>query len=105
MPNRVTKVPAGGAGRQAVIDLETRERIVAHLRQQMELRQVASIRQMAEKLGLSHTYLIRTLSGVQTGGLELVIRMHRVLHISSDVLLDENPPQKYFEKESQKNGR
>lgn len=74
------------------IDEVTRDRIVAWIRYEMHKRAPISQRQFALKIGVSHAYLSRTLSGAQRPGLELLTRLHRRLHVSADRMLDEDPP-------------
>lgn len=77
---------------RGIIDQETRDRIRAWISYEMKRRDIESIREFAEKLGVNHAYLSRIISGQQTAGLELVLRMHRKLHMSADVILDDDPP-------------
>lgn len=90
----------GGKRRTAAVDQETRDRLAAWLRHEIKRRAISgespSQRQIAEKLGLSHAYLSRILTGVQTAGLEVLIRLHRVFHVDANVLLDDDPPSDFF---------
>lgn len=74
------------------IDHQTRRRIAAWIRVEMEDRGAASVREFARHLGVSHAYLSRVIAGSQTPGLELVLRLTRRLDLSADRLLNEEPP-------------
>jgi transcriptional regulator with XRE-family HTH domain len=80
-------MPAGSR-----IDKETRRRITAWIRVEMEDRGVQSAREFARFIGVSNAYLSRVLAGDQTPGLELVLRLTRRLELSADRLLNEEPP-------------
>jgi transcriptional regulator with XRE-family HTH domain len=81
----------GGYGR-GTMDADTRKRIRGWLLYEMKKRDIVSIREMARKIGVAHTYVTRVLNEETTPGLEFVVRMHRTLHISMDTLCDEDPP-------------
>jgi plasmid maintenance system antidote protein VapI len=85
--------PASRIGRGEV-DQETRERIRKWIVYEMKRRQIDSIREMAGKLDVSHSFLARILNGDQSAGLEMVLRLNRRLHIDAQVLLNEDPPTK-----------
>ncbi|HET8540135.1 MAG TPA: helix-turn-helix transcriptional regulator [Anaeromyxobacter sp.] len=81
---------------RGTIDEETRGRVVAWLRREQEDQGIASIRELARRLGLSHSYLARVLSGSQAPGLDLVLRFTRTFGLSADRVLEEDPPRRYF---------
>ncbi len=81
---------------RGTIDEETRGRIVAWLRREQEDQALASIRELARRLGLSHSYVARVLSGALAPGLDLVLRFTRTFGLSADRVLNEDPPRRYF---------
>jgi transcriptional regulator with XRE-family HTH domain len=84
-------LPGAAMPPRSRIDLTTRRRIAAWIRVEMEDRGVASAREFARTIGVSAPYLSRILSGDQTPGLELVLRLTRKLGLSADRLLNEEP--------------
>jgi transcriptional regulator with XRE-family HTH domain len=69
-----------------------RDRIRAWIAYEMKRRDIESIREFAELVEVNHAYLSRVISGKQTAGLELLLRLHQNLHISADRILDQDPP-------------
>jgi transcriptional regulator with XRE-family HTH domain len=81
---------------RGTIDEETRRRVVAWLRREREEQGFASIRKLARRLEVSHSYLARVLGGAQAPGLDLVLRLTRIFGLSADRVLNEDPPRRYF---------
>ncbi len=81
---------------RGTIDEETRSRVVAWLRREQEDQGLASIRELARRLGVSHSYVARILSGDQAPGLDLVVRFTRTFGLSADRVLNEDPPRRYY---------
>jgi transcriptional regulator with XRE-family HTH domain len=73
-------------------DIETRQRIAAWARHMMEVHSIASGNELARRLGLSSPTIALVLSGDRTAGLDFLVKLHRVFHISADALLDSDPP-------------
>ncbi|HUL60230.1 MAG TPA: hypothetical protein VLU43_13190 [Anaeromyxobacteraceae bacterium] len=84
----VTKGASSRSGPQA----ETDARIAGWIRFEMQARRIASIRQLARMLAVSHGYLARVVSRRQRPGLDLLVRLTRTLHLDADRLLNEDPP-------------
>ena len=78
------------------VDIKSRLRIVGHLRQVYETRQFRSVREMAGRLDYSVASLARVLNGEQGPGLELLQKVHQILHVSIDHMLDDDPPERYM---------
>lgn len=79
------------------IDIKTRQRIAANLRLLRHQFRFQSDAAMAEALGLSRGVMNRALKGERTVGLEVVLKVHRGLHVSLDWLVDKDPPQQWFD--------
>jgi transcriptional regulator with XRE-family HTH domain len=79
------------------IDRETRLRVAAHLRQLKYKFQFESDAAMAERLGLSRGVVNRALKGERTVGLDVLLKIHRKLHVSIDWLVDEPPPEEWMD--------
>lgn len=77
---------------RGTVDQVIRDRIRAWIQYEMTRRQIGSIRELAEMIDVNHAYLSRVIAGNQTAGLELVLRLHRKLHISADAMFDSDPP-------------
>lgn len=88
--------------RKGETDMTTRKRIAAWVRYEIRHRDGSSQREFAHLLDLSHTYINRILSEEQTAGMELLIAMHRKLGVSADKLLDRDPPEEFFQQDSEK---
>lgn len=78
------------------IDRRTRWRIAAHVRKVMEERDISQA-DLARTTGVDAGNLSKLLRGVDDRiGLEFVLALHRKLHIDANVLLDHDPPRKFF---------
>ncbi len=73
------------------IDLKTRQRIAANLRQLKHMHRFKNVASMAKTLGMSRSALGRYLSGERTTGLDVLLLVHRNLHASLDWLVDRDP--------------
>lgn len=81
------------------IDLKTRQRIAANLRLLRWRFQFDSDAAMAERLGLSRGVVNRALKGERTVGLDVLLKVHRRLHVSLDWLVDSEPGQEWYDPE------
>lgn len=81
------------------LDVKTRERMAANLRMLKHLHGFPSVNQMAEALGMTRQALNRYLKGERTIGLDVALRIHRVLHVSLDWLVDRDPAREWFDPE------
>lgn len=78
------------ASRLNPFEAEIRQRIASHLQYQMERRGLTKA-QMARRLGVSESNLGRMLSGDRGMSAGFVLRVHRLLSISAEQLLGEEP--------------
>jgi transcriptional regulator with XRE-family HTH domain len=78
-------------GKPREIDLKTRQRIAANLRQLRWMHRFESVAGMAKEVGMSRGALGRYLSGERTTGLDVLLLFHRRLHVSLDWLVDRDP--------------
>lgn len=78
------------------LDVKTRLRIAAYLR--MKLRELAPMNQraLAEILGINEGALGRVLKYSTPVGLDLVLAIHRKLHVDANRLLDVDPAKEFF---------
>lgn len=76
------------------VDHELRVRLRAWLRYYADTYQhhYGSQTQLAAALGVSQSWLSQALSGRRSIGLDALVRLHRTLHVSLDVLVDTDPP-------------
>lgn len=92
--------------RKGETDLETRARIAAWIRYEMRARargsEDFSQREFASLVGVSHTYINRVLSEVQTAGMELLLALNRKLGIDLNKLCNRDPPEEFFKQGSEK---
>jgi transcriptional regulator with XRE-family HTH domain len=72
------------------LDIPTRRRIATKLRELQRTHKFASASEMARVLGISRGAMTRYLNGERTVGLDVVLRVHRRLHVSVDWLVDRN---------------
>lgn len=79
------------------IDIKTRQRIAANLRLLKHQFKFETDAAMAEKLELSRGVVNRALKGERTVGLEVLLKVHRNLHVSLDWLVDKDPPSAWFD--------
>jgi transcriptional regulator with XRE-family HTH domain len=79
------------------IDLKTRERIAANLRKLRWEHRYPSDAAMAADLGMSRQALNRYLKGEQVVGLDVLLLVHRKLHVPLDWLCDRDPEQEWFD--------
>jgi transcriptional regulator with XRE-family HTH domain len=79
------------------IDLKTRQRVAAHLRMLRYRFRFESDAAMAERLDMSRGALNRYLKGERTAGLDVLLKVHRRLHVSLDYIVDEDPPSEWFD--------
>lgn len=82
------------------IDVKTRERIAANLRQLKHQHRFASVASMAGVLGMSRSALNRYLKGERNIGLDVLLLVHRELHASIDWMVDRDPEdERWFDPE------
>jgi transcriptional regulator with XRE-family HTH domain len=81
------------------IDLKTRERIAANLRKLKHEHRFRSDAAMAAELGMSRGALNRYLKGEQPVGLDVLLLVHRKLHVPLDWLCDRDPEPQWFDPE------
>lgn len=74
------------------IDAATRERLRAWIRYLYSDRGFTKQEQFANVLGISTPHLNQLMSGARTCGLDVVIKLHRTMHIDASKLLDSDPP-------------
>ena len=77
------------------VDLATRQRIAAHLRRLKAEYEFESDADFARYLGLSRGALNRYLKGERTVGLDVLLTVHRKMHVSIDVLVDKDAGSKW----------
>lgn len=77
-------------------DLEAEARVRAHLRQQMQERGINQ-GELARRVGSSEGNMSRLLRGERGFGLGLVLRICRALEVTPTRLLEENPPERFFD--------
>jgi transcriptional regulator with XRE-family HTH domain len=77
--------------RDGTLDLRTRQRIAANLRYLQYKNEFVSISAMAKAIGMSRSALTRYLKGERTAGLDVLLLVHRRLHVSIDWLVDREP--------------
>lgn len=73
-------------------DVATRRRIAAWTRYLMAAHHIETRAELARRLRLSAVTVKYVLDEVRTPGLDFVLRLHREFHVSSDALLDSDPP-------------
>lgn len=78
------------------IDLKTRQRIAAHMRRLKYKFECETDADLARRAGLSRSVINRILKAERTPGLDVVLKIHRSLHISIDQLVDQDPDPKWF---------
>lgn len=81
------------------IDLKTRQRIAANLRVLKYMHRFGTDAQMASELGMSRSALGRYLKGERTAGLDVLLLVHRKLHVSLDWLVNRDPPEPWWDAE------
>lgn len=81
------------------LDLKTRQRIAANLRQLKHMHGFASTAAMATEIGMSRSALNRYLKDERTAGLDVLLLVHRTLHVSIDWIVDRDPPQEWLDPE------
>lgn len=74
------------------IDMKTRLRIAAKLRYLKWEGGFETNAEMADELGIHKTSMGRYLSGGRTVGLDVLLLVHRKLHVSIDWMVDRDPP-------------
>jgi len=77
-------------------DLEAEARVRAHLRQKMQERGINQ-GELARRVGSSEGNMSRLLRGERGFGLGLVLRICRALEVTPTRLLEENPPERFFD--------
>lgn len=85
-------------------DLQTRRRIIANLREHMykERLTAAAVSRMTK---ISEGALSRLLSEADLQlGIDILVKIHRGLHISANAMLDRDPPAGFFRPGSQTTG-
>lgn len=86
-------------------DLRVERRIRAHLRQQMESREI-DMTELAKRIGYDNGAMSRVLRGERGIGLGLVLRIVNGLHITASRLLEEDPAAEFFgQDDAPPNGR
>lgn len=82
------------AVRQSELDIRTRARVAAWLAYYRKKygHQYKTHAALAAALNLSQATVVNILNRRRTPGLEVLLRMHRVFHVSTDTLLDTDPP-------------
>jgi antitoxin component HigA of HigAB toxin-antitoxin module len=80
--------------RRGDIDQDLRKRIAAWTRYLMALHGVPSLRQMADRMGMSGPTVTNAVNRESGIGLDFVVALHRTFHVSMDVLVDSDPPQR-----------
>ncbi len=88
--------PAVASPRET-IDVATRLRIAAHLRELMWLHHFENDAAMAEAVGCSRSAMNRYLKGERNVGFDVALAIHRQLHVSLDWLSDKPPEDRRFE--------
>jgi DNA-binding Xre family transcriptional regulator len=83
-------------GAKSAEDLEAEARVRAHLRQQMDERSIHQT-ELAHRIGADDGNITRILGGERGIGLGLVLRICRALKITPTRLLEEDPPEKFFD--------
>lgn len=83
------------------IDIKTRQRIAANLRQTKHKFQFETDAAMGKALGLSRDVVNRALKGERTVGLDFLLRVHRKLHVSLDWLVSHEPETEWFDPDFQ----
>lgn len=78
------------------IDMATRLRVAANLRKLKHIHGFRSDNAMAVELGMSRSALGRYLKGEATAGLDVLLLVHRKLHVSMDWLVDRDPEREWF---------
>ena len=93
MPRRAT---VRGVTWKNMADREIEARIRAYLREYQAERQIGQV-ELAERLGVTQGAISRILSGNRGVGLGLALRVSRLLRVSMPRLLEENPPEKFWD--------
>jgi hypothetical protein len=80
------------------LDLATRLRIAARLREYMRENEIDDPEEVAKKMGppTVRVTVVKLLNGTRTAGLDKVLLMHRGLGISYVKLLEKDPPREWF---------
>jgi transcriptional regulator with XRE-family HTH domain len=79
------------------IDIKTRQRIAANLRETKHRFRFDSDAAMGKALGLSRDVVNRALKGERTVGLDFLLRVHRRLHVSLDWLVGHEPAPEWYD--------
>jgi hypothetical protein len=77
-------------------DRELEARVCAHIRQQMVERRLG-VNAMGRKLGMKGGTLSKILWGERGLGSGYIMTVHRALSIHGNILLDEDPPKRFYE--------
>lgn len=83
--------------REGSVDVKTRQRIAANLRYLRFKHEFPSVSSMATAIGMSRSALNRYLKGERTTGLDVLLLIHRNLHVSLDWLVDREPEDRWLD--------
>ncbi|HEX6972595.1 MAG TPA: helix-turn-helix transcriptional regulator [Limnochordia bacterium] len=79
------------------IDVATRRRIAAKLRYLRWEGGFETDAELAKEIGMHPKTIGKYLHGINTIGLDVLLKIHRKLHVSIDWMVDRDPPREWFD--------